>query len=116
MLAIATGALLAMPLGALLMNYMSYYVGALAAASAHPWMAIAVAWVPWAIVRVASFVTLGVVLAGPGLSRALSFEFTLRDQRRWLLLAGAGLALDVLLKWMLAPWWRSLIRYAAGWQ
>jgi hypothetical protein len=115
-LAVATGALLAMPLGALLMNYMSYYVGALAAASAHPWMAIAIGWVPWAVVRIASFVTLGVVLAGPGLGRMLGFQFSLRDQRRWLVLATAGLALDVLLKWQLAPWWRGLIQRAAGWQ
>jgi hypothetical protein len=114
-LAIASGAVLAMPLGALLMNYMSYYAGALAASSAHPWMAMPVAWVPWAVVRVASFVTLGVVLAGPVLARVAGFEFRLGDQRRWLLLAAGGLVLDVVLKWWLAPWWRGLIRSVAGW-
>jgi len=114
-LAIATGAVLAMPLGAVLMNYMSYYVGALAASSAHPWMAIAVAWVPWAVVRVASFVTLGVVLAGPVLARVGGFEFRLGGQKRWLVVATGGLAVDVLLKWLLAPWWRGLIRSVAGW-
>jgi hypothetical protein len=114
-LALASGAALAMPLGALLMNYMSYYVGALGAASAHPWAAMALAWVPWAIVRVASFVTLGVVLGGPLLGRALRFRYRVRDHRRWLTIAAAGLVVDVLLKWAAAPHWRLLIRQAAGW-
>ena len=114
-LAIATGSVAAMPMGAALMNYMGYYVGALAASSAHPLRAIALAWVPWSLIRIASFVTLGVVLAGPQLGRLLHFPYALGDQRRWIRLACAGLALDVLLKWALAPGWRDLIRGAAGW-
>lgn len=111
-LALASGSLLAMPLGAVLMNYMSHYAGALAAASARPLMAVALAWVPWAIIRVASFVALGVVLGGPVLSRALGFRYRLRDQRHWILAALCGLLLDVVLKWALAPHWRLLIRAA----
>lgn len=111
-LALATGSLLAMPLGAVLMNYMSHYVGALAASSAHPLAAVALAWVPWAIIRVASFVVLGVVLGGPVLSRILGFEYRLGDQRRWMAAALCGLLVDVLLKWALAPHWRLLIRAA----
>jgi len=114
-LAVATGSALAMPLGALLMNYMAYYVGALGAASTQPWKAMPLAWVPWAIIRVASFVTLGVVLAGPLLSRVLRFPYALADHRRWIWLALGGLAADVVLKWALAPWWREMIRAAAGW-
>jgi len=114
-LALATGSLLAMPLGAALMNYMSYYAGALAASSADPGRAVLLAWVPWALIRIASFVTLGVVLAGPLLGRLLRFPYRLRDQTRWLWLAAAGLLLDVVLKWTLAPSWRHLIRAAAGW-
>jgi hypothetical protein len=114
-LAIATGATVAMALGAMLMNYMAYYAGALAAASAHPWQAMFLAWVPWAVIRVASFVTFGVVLGGPLLGRVLGFPFRLVGQRRWLALAMAGLILDIVLKWMLAPLWREMIRNAAGW-
>ena len=91
-LALATGGLLAMPLGAMLMNYMAYYVGALGAASAHPWKAMALAWAPWAIIRIAGFVTLGVVLGGPVLARIFGFEYRLRAQLRWIALAGAALA------------------------
>jgi hypothetical protein len=114
-LALATGSLAAMPMGAALMNYMAYYVGALAASSAHPLRAIALAWVPWALIRIAGFVTLGVVLAGPVLGRLFGFSFSLRDQRRWVALALAGLVVDIFLKWALAPGWRQLIRGAAGW-
>jgi hypothetical protein len=114
-LAIATGSLAAMPLGAVLMNYMAYYAGALAAASAHPLRAALLAWVPWALIRIASFVTLGVVLSGPVLGRLFGFSYRLSDQRRWIAAALAGLAMDVLLKWALAPGWRHMIRAAAGW-
>ena len=114
-LAMATGSILAMPLGAMLMNYMSYYVGSLGAASLQPLKAMALAWVPWALIRIASFVVLGVVLGGPVLGRLFGFEYHLRDQRRWIALAVVGLAVDAMLKWALAPWWRGLIRGAAGW-
>ena len=114
-LALASGGLLALPLGALLMNYMAYYVGALGAASVHPWKAMVLAWVPWALIRIASFVTLGVILAGVLLGRILGFEYRLREQRTWLTLAATGLVVDIVLKWALAPTWRQLIRGAAGW-
>jgi hypothetical protein len=114
-LAFATGGLLALTLGAYLMNYMAYYVGALGAASTHPLKAMLLAWVPWALIRIASFVTLGVILAGPLLGRILGFEYRLRAQRTWIVLAAAGLAVDIVLKWALAPLWREMIRAAAGW-
>ena len=114
-LAFATGGLLALTLGAYLMNYMAYYVGALGAASSHPLKAMLLAWVPWALIRIASFVTLGVILAGPLLGRILGFDYRLRAQRTWIALAAAGLAVDIVLKWALAPLWREMIRAAAGW-
>ncbi len=109
-LALATGSLAAMPMGAVLMNYMGYYVGALAATSARPLQAVAVAWVPWALVRIASFVVLGVVLALPVLGRLFGFSCRLRDQRSWAGIAIAGLILDVLLKWAFAHRWLGIIR------
>ena len=115
-LAIVTGASLAMPLGAALMNYMAYYAGALGAGSAQPWNAMFLAWAPWALIRIAAFVTLGVVLGGPLLARVLRFEYRLHAHRRWIALAGAGLVADILLKWALAPAWREMIRTAAGWR
>lgn len=114
-LAILTGSILAMPLGAALMNYMAYYAGALGAGSAQPWKAMLLAWVPWALIRIAAFVTLGVVLGGPLLARLIGFGYRLRAQWRWIGLAAGGLGVDILLKWALAPAWREMIRTAAGW-
>jgi hypothetical protein len=115
-LSLATGSLLSMPMGAALMNYMGYYVGALAAESASPLATTALAWHPWALVRVASFVILGVVLAQPVLlavaRRPLGFA---PCSRRLVLLAFAGLLLDVSLKWMLAPIWQPALRRLVGW-
>jgi hypothetical protein len=114
-LALATGGLAALPMGAALMNYMGHYVGALAAAGARPATLLALGWVPWALIRVASFLVLGVVLGGPVLGRLFRFPFRLADHAGWLRLALAGLIVDAALKWLLAPSWRQLLRQAAGW-
>ena len=59
-----------MPMGAVLMNYMGHYVGTLAAAEprVRP-LTMMLAWHPWAVIRVISFVIIGVVLSAPLLSR-----------------------------------------------
>src|SRR5882672_6225071 len=68
-LALATGGVVAMAMGAVLMNYMGHYVGALAASSARPMWTMLLAWHPWAVIRVISFVVIGVILSTPLLSR-----------------------------------------------
>jgi len=113
--AISTGGLLAMPMGAVLMNSMGDYVGTLAASGAHPVPLAVLGWHPWAILRIVGFVILGVVLSGVVLSRAWSFEYTLSAQRRWLAIGVSLLAIDIALKWMLAPAWSPLLRGLAGW-
>ena len=113
--AIATGGVLAMPMGAVLMNSMGDYVGTLAAQGAHPVPLVMLGWHPWAVIRIAGFVILGVALSGVMLSRVLTFEYSLRAQQRWVGIALALLALDIALKWMLAPAWSPLLRGLAGW-
>ncbi len=114
-LALGTAGLLAMPMGAVLMNYMGTYVGSLAAASRHPGAAMILGWHPWAVIRVVSFVALGVVLSAPLLSRAAGFQVDWRLGRRVVLLAAGGLVLDVVLKTALAPSWQRLLVRVAGW-
>lgn len=115
-LSLASASILSMPMGAALMNYMGHYVGALAAEAASPWVTVLLAWHPWALVRIASFVTLGVILAQPlaafAARRPIRFA---PSSHRLTLLAFAGLLVDVVLKWMLAPVWQPLIRRAVGW-
>lgn len=109
-LAFATGSVLAMPMGAVLMNYMGHYVGSMAAHSAHPIETMLLGWHPWAVIRVASFVTLGVVLAGPVLARVAGFRYRMADHLPLVAIAVTGLVVDVVLKWLLAPTWGRLIR------
>ncbi|HEY3175633.1 MAG TPA: hypothetical protein VGK94_07720 [Candidatus Polarisedimenticolia bacterium] len=111
---LATGGALSLVMGAVMMNYMSFYVGALigqcAGSPAHS-TAMLLAWNPWSMMRVVSFVILGVVLAEPLLSSRLGGEWPdPLGRRRWIVIAIAGLVLDLLLKGALAPLWPSLLR------
>jgi hypothetical protein len=110
-----TGGIVAMAIGAVLMNYMGHYVGALAAASVHPIETMILGWHPWAIIRIVSFVTIGVVISAPLLSRVGGFRFDWRPARRFLAWAAVGLLADVALKWLLAPAWQRLLLRVVGW-
>jgi hypothetical protein len=114
-LSLVSGGVLSMPMGALLMNYMGSFVGSLAAASRHPLATALAAWVPWSLIRIASFVTLGVVLAGPVLSRVGAFRYRLRDHTPVLVIALSGLLTDIVLKAALAPEWQRLLKWLVGW-
>lgn len=114
-LALATGGVLAMPMGALLMNYMGHYVGTLAAAGAHPILTMLLAWHPWAVIRVISFVILGVVLSAPVLSRLGGFRIDWSAARPFAVAACVGLIADIVLKALLAPAWQRLLLRAVGW-
>jgi hypothetical protein len=114
-LALLSGGLLAMVLGAVLMNYMGHYVGSLAAASAHPAWTMILGWHPWAVIRVVSFVVIAVVLSAPLLGQVFAVRIDRDDARRLLLLGAAGLLADVVLKALLAPAWQRLLVRVVGW-
>ena len=114
-LALATGGVAAMPMGAMLMNYMGHYVGTLAAASRRPALTLLLAWHPWAVIRVMAFVVIGVVLSAPLLSRLGRWPVDRRAARALLLWAAAGLVADVVLKTLLAPAWQRLLLRIVGW-
>jgi hypothetical protein len=70
---------------------------------------VVLAWHPWAVIRVISFVVIGVVLSAPLLSRLGKFRVDWAAARSLLLGAGAGLLADVVLKTLLAPAWQRLL-------
>jgi hypothetical protein len=110
-LSLASASVLSMFLGAVLMNYMDYYVASLFRAGASAWAASLLGWQPWAICRVVAFCTLGVVLAEPLLARLLRYPYGgLRAVKRLLLWAAAGILADWLLKALLAPQWGLWLR------
>jgi hypothetical protein len=114
-LALATGGVVAMAMGAVLMNYMGHYVGALAASSARPMLTMLLAWHPWAVIRVISFVVIGVILSTPLLSRIARVRIDWSAARPLLLAAYGGLVIDVVLKALLAPAWQRLLLRVVGW-
>ncbi len=114
-LALATGGVVAMAMGAVLMNYMGHYVGALAASSARPMLTMLLAWHPWAVIRVISFVVIGVILSTPLLTRIAGARIDWRAARSLLLAAYAGLVVDVVLKALFAPSWQRLLLRVVGW-
>ena len=114
-LALGTGGAAAMPMGAVLMNYMGHYVGTLAAASPRPALTMILAWHPWSVIRVISFVVIGVVLSAPLLSRLGRFRVDRTLARTLLIAAAAGLVADVILKTLLAPAWQRLLLQTVGW-
>ena len=110
-LSLASASALSILMGAVLMNYMDYYVASLARAGVGPlWVAL-LGWQPWAICRVAAFCVLGVVLSEPLLARVgRAPRPTFRALRPWLLVAAGGILVDCLLKAWLAPAWGLALR------
>ena len=87
----------------------------MASASRHPVWSIVLGWHPWAVIRIISFVVIGVVLSVPLLSRITPIRIDMRLGKRLLYVAAAGLVVDVLLKSLFAPAWQRLLLRAAGW-
>jgi len=107
-LTLVSGGLLGLVLGAILVAFMSYYVGSLTLGAA-PLRGALLGWPPWAVLRVAAFVLLGTVLARPLIARATGRRLAGGD-RPLLVAAAALLVLDVLLKAILAPAWAAILR------
>jgi hypothetical protein len=107
-LSLATASAASILMGAVLMNYMSFYVASLAWAGAPGWAVVLLGWQPWALCRVAAFCVLGAVLAEPLLSRVFLYSYPGPGAvRRYLVWAGLGILADVVLKTALAPVWRA---------
>lgn len=108
----ASGGYLGLALGALLVAYMSYFVGSYAMAIDRPLVGSLAAWVPWSVLRVAAFVLLGTLFSRPLLLRRV-WPF---DRRELVLmaLAGSGILGDWVIKALLAPSYGVFLRQLAG--
>ena len=112
-LSLVSASVASITMGAVLMNYMSYYVASLARAGAPAWAVVLLGWQPWAICRVAAFCALGAVLSEPLLSRLVRYRYEgPRVARAIILAAAGGIVADWVLKAALAPYWRVWLRAA----
>jgi hypothetical protein len=113
LLSLATASALSMTMGAVLMNYMGFYVASLARAGVPAGTVLFFGWQPWALCRVAAFCTLGVILAEPLLARLRGKPFAGWSVWRVpLACAVAGILADWILKATLAPTWGRVLRSA----
>ena len=114
--AVSAGAA-ALLLGGLLLGYMNVYVGWVVANAdpATPPLAVAlVAWPPWSVSRVVSFVLAGTAAALWGYPRIYARGSARTPVARLLAASVAFLCLDIFLKWWLAPIWRDWLRALLG--
>jgi hypothetical protein len=109
-LSLCTASLVSLLMGAVLMNYMSFYVGSLIVASRDFWLSVMMGWHPWSILRVAAFVILGVILAEPLICRIARRPYSKTGAHVYLWIAIALLLGDIAMKAALAPWWGATLR------
>ena len=67
------------------------------------------------MIRIVSFVILGVLLSMPVLSKLYRFRVDWRAARPMFAIALAGLVVDAALKALLAPAWQRLLLRVVGW-
>ena len=105
-----TGGLCGLAFGAILINYMNFYVGSLSLKAPSPIWITLFGWPVWSLFRVVGFVLGGIALSQPLLSAVFRFKLDRPSITRWF--TGALLLglVDIFLKWGLAPFWRELLR------
>ncbi|MFH1068696.1 MAG: hypothetical protein V1794_03650 [Candidatus Glassbacteria bacterium] len=109
---VATGGLLGLVLGSILLGYMNFYVGSLISASHFAPAAILLAWPVWAVIRVVGFIFAGTALGGilvdrvsPPVEKKRRILFYLK----WALIL---IAADIALKWALAGFYQGMLNSA----
>lgn len=107
-LSLLTASLFSVIMGAFLMNFMSYYVASLAIEGKNQFLLI-LGWHPWAIIRIISFVILGVIFSDLLLSKIFHFNFSFKEHKNLLKLALLLWFIHVLMKIFLSRFWQSII-------
>ncbi len=116
-LSATSAGVLALAVGSVLLGYMNGYVGwviANADPKAGPLLAAFIAWPPWPMARVASFILAGTAGASFGYARLFDRKGPRPSVRPLLVGSLILLGADILLKTTLAPEWRLFLRELLG--
>ncbi len=98
-----SASLLSISMGSIMVNYMNFYVAQLIINSKNKIIPICLGWHFWSLIRVFSFVILGVLLSEPLLSLIKRKKPQIGKEKALLLIAISGLILDIILKATFAP-------------
>ena len=96
--------------GAVLLNYMNFYVGSLSLKAHPPFLVFLFGWPLWSYLRVIGFVLCGITLSEPLLSQLIRFRPDFRRSSRYFIFGLVLILADIFLKAALAPFWRGLLR------
>jgi hypothetical protein len=106
LLSLATASTLSILMGAVLMNYMAFYVASLARAGVPTGAVLLLGWQPYALCRIAAFCILGAVLAEPLLARLRAYPYAgLRVALPFVRVAALLILADWVIKAAVAPAW-----------
>jgi hypothetical protein len=97
-------------MGALLMNYMNYYVGHLFLAAKQPLIMLFLCWPPWSLLRVIGFIMVALAAAYTVLQSIQGKSFSWAQPKKYFLWSLILLLADILLKLFLASYWQKWLK------
>ncbi len=109
---LATGGLMGLAMGAVMLGYMNSYVGCLIAVSGGSWITIVFSWPLWSMVRVVGYIVAGTALGAVLLHRQGERDEKKRKILRFMIIAVALVVLDIILKWLLAGTYQGMLNSA----
>ncbi|MGQ9617373.1 MAG: hypothetical protein ACUVUG_00245 [Candidatus Aminicenantia bacterium] len=109
-LSILSASFLSILMGAIMVNYMNFYVSQLILLSENKLIPIIFGWHFWSIIRVISFVILGVFLSEPIISILKKRRIQWKKDFKLFLFAISCLIGDIVLKTLFAPIIRTLLK------
>ncbi len=113
-LAFVTAGLGALFMGAVLLNYMNFYVAVLIAASARPICTAALAWQPYAVIRVVGYIIIATALTEAAIGVATRYRAKWPRVLRFTAVGFSLVLLDVIIKASLAPAWAKILKSVSG--
>ena len=113
-LAAATGGAGALLMGAALLNYMNFYVGALVLEASHPALTLILGWQPYAVIRVVAYILVATVLAEVFLGVARRRPPAWRRLKPYAIAGVSGVIVDIMVKSGVAPLWSRALKWTSG--